>query len=242
MFAMLTNVSDSPAFLRVCAAVLGLGAALLCVPAMAAEKAPPRLETAKPAPAKPPPVKSDLAHRDPPKAEAPPAEAATPAAGTKPEAGAKAEDETGDLPQFVSLRSREANLRRGPGEEFRIDWVYKRQGMPLVLLDRFDVWRQVRDPEGATGWMHRQMLSSKRTAMVVGAARPVLDKPEADARTVARAEPGAVGEVERCEGRWCLLDFPGRKGWLDKAGLWGIDLPEDLRAAAKAAKEPPAAN
>jgi SH3-like domain-containing protein len=169
------------------------------------------------------------------------AETRKPAAVAEPESGegGGVEEANGDLPHFVSLRAREANLRRGPGQEFRIEWVYKRQGMPLVLLDRFDVWRQVRDPEGTVGWMHRQMLSSKRTVMIVGEARPVKDKPDAAAAQIATAEPGAVGELERCEGAWCLVDFPGpsQNGWLPKNGLWGTDLPADLSAAKSA---PPA--
>lgn len=142
-------------------------------------------------------------------------------------------DEAEKLPHFISLRTREANLRRGPGMDFRIDWVYRRQGMPLVLLDRFDRWRQVRDPDGVVGWMDRQMLTSKRTVMILGEARPLKDKAEETSRTVALVEPGAIGALERCETRWCLVDFPGigQQGWLDKAGLWGVDLPADLRAA-----------
>lgn len=166
-----------------------------------------------------------------------PALASEPAAGTS----AAAEDENGDLPQFVSLRAREANLRRGPGKDFRIEWVYKRQGMPLVLLDRFENWRQVRDSEGTVGWMDRQMLSSKRTVMIVGAQQKLKDKPEASSRTLALAEPGAIAEWERCDGAWCLVDFPGpgEKGWLARKNLWGTDLPEDLSAAKPAPSNNP---
>jgi SH3-like domain-containing protein len=158
----------------------------------------------------------------------------------------RAEETAGALPQFISLRAPEANLRRGPGDEFRIDWVYRRRGLPLVLLDRFGNWRQVRDPDGATGWMHRNMLSSKRTVMVMGDLRALKDKPEAASRTLAFAEPGAIGDLERCEAGWCRVDFPGpgQAGWIEADALWGADLPSDLAALnpAPPAKREPAAN
>ena len=41
------------------------------------------------------------------------------------------------LPRFVSLKGSEGNARRGPGLTHRIDWVFTRAGMPLMLWVRF---------------------------------------------------------------------------------------------------------
>ena len=37
------------------------------------------------------------------------------------------------LPRFVSLKAGEGNVRRGPSLSHRIDWVFKRRDMPLVV-------------------------------------------------------------------------------------------------------------
>ena len=37
------------------------------------------------------------------------------------------------LPRFVSLKGDEGNARRGPGLTHRIDWVFTRPGMPLMI-------------------------------------------------------------------------------------------------------------
>ena len=43
--------------------------------------------------------------------------------------------ETGrPLPRFVSLKSSKVNMRRGPGKEFRIDWVYYRKNLPVKII------------------------------------------------------------------------------------------------------------
>ena len=37
------------------------------------------------------------------------------------------------LPRFVSLNASEANVRRGPSLNHRIDWVFVRKGTPLQI-------------------------------------------------------------------------------------------------------------
>ena len=56
-------------------------------------------------------------------------------------------------PHFMSLRSNEVNLRAGPGEQYPIHWVYRRKGLPIEILDSYDVWRHVRDWQGTEGWI-----------------------------------------------------------------------------------------
>ena len=37
------------------------------------------------------------------------------------------------MPRYVSLKAGEANARRGPSLSHKIDWVYKRRGVPLEI-------------------------------------------------------------------------------------------------------------
>ena len=72
------------------------------------------------------------------------------------------------LPRFVSLKSDEVNLRTGPGKRYPIDWIYRRRGLPVEIIDEFDDWRRVRDHDGTVGWVHRFMLVSQRTSRPSG--------------------------------------------------------------------------
>ena len=70
--------------------------------------------------------------------------------------GAQAEEERGSvtnlpLPRFVSLKSSEVNVRRGPSLTHRIDWVYKRRDLPVEVTAEYGHWRRVRDRDGAAG-------------------------------------------------------------------------------------------
>lgn len=159
-----------------------------------------------------------------------------------PSAGA-AEGRTGPsglpLPRFASLASDHVNMRKGPGLEYPIRWVYRRKGLPMRILDEADVWRKVEDPDGEIGWIHAARLSSRRTVLVRGAVAEVRRTPSRAARVLLRVEPGVIGELSRCQARWCLVTFEGVRGWIARDHLWGVSRePSDPADAGSAA--PPA--
>lgn len=129
------------------------------------------------------------------------------------------------LPRFVSVRAKTAHLRTGPGVRYPVEWVYVRPRMPIEITAEFEHWRKVRDWEGTEGWIHRNLLSGRRTVLVLGKAgtsRTLRRDPNAGAEIVARAEPGVIAEVLECETRWCRVEARGRKGWIDRAAVWGV--------------------
>ena len=88
------------------------------------------------------------------------------------------------LPRFVSLRSDTVYMRAGPGERFPIEWVYKRKAYPVQIIDSFEHWRKIEDVEKTQGWIHKKMLSNRRTALT--------DK---DERTVMYAKKNTSSKV-----------------------------------------------
>ncbi len=127
------------------------------------------------------------------------------------------------IPRFVSLRTDPINLRTGPGVRYPVEWVYVRRRLPVEVIAEFDTWRQIRDPDGAEGWVHQTMLSGRRTAMVKTAA--VLRRDGADsAAELANVEKGVIVSVQRCPagGEYCRVDAGGIQGWLKRDRLWGV--------------------
>ena len=75
--------------------------------------------------------------------------------------------ETGyEMPRHVSLGADAVNLRRGPGLDYPIEWRYVRNGYPVQILDEYEAWRRIIDPEGDYGWVHKSLLSGRRTGIV----------------------------------------------------------------------------
>jgi SH3-like domain-containing protein len=120
-------------------------------------------------------------------------------------------------------------MRTGPGKNYPAVWLYVRADLPIKVVEVYPNWRKIEDPDGAQGWMLVHLLSDTRTAVVTGdAPRAMRDAPDDGAAIVYRAEPGVVGRLSRCEGDWCLLDVGGRKGFIRKAHVWGVDPQESF--------------
>lgn len=126
------------------------------------------------------------------------------------------------LPRFVSLKTDEGNARRGPSLDHRIDWVFVRENMPLVITAEYDNWRRVEDRDGEGGWMHYAMLSGTRTVIVDEDQLPLRTHPEEGAREIALLEQDVIARLDSCEIAWCRISAGGYGGWAPKSALWGV--------------------
>ncbi len=127
------------------------------------------------------------------------------------------------LPRFVSLKTDEGNVRRGPAMNHRIDWVFVRQNMPLRITAEYENWRRVEDRDGEGGWIHYAMLSGTRTAIVDEDLLPLRTQPADDARETALLQQDVVALVEACQIEWCWISAGGYGGWAPKTALWGVE-------------------
>jgi SH3-like domain-containing protein len=133
------------------------------------------------------------------------------------------------LPRFVSLKSDDVNVRRGPGQEYEIAFTFVKEGLPVEITQEFDNWRKIRDSEGAEGWVFHSLLSGKRTAIVAPWAAdgnsgpfPAHADPEASSAVVAYLAPKVVSDVEECRNNWCRISGRGYGGWIEQDKLWGV--------------------
>jgi SH3-like domain-containing protein len=130
------------------------------------------------------------------------------------------------LPRFVSLKSDNVNVRRGPGQEYEIAFTFVKTGLPVEITQEFDNWRKIRDSEGAEGWVFHSLLSGKRTALVApwdkSGPFPAYAEAEAGASVVAYLEPKVIADVEQCTGAWCEITVKGYDGWIEQERLWGV--------------------
>lgn len=130
-----------------------------------------------------------------------------------------------EVPYWASLQKDKAFARAGPMATYQIEWVFRRKLLPVKVIKRYGVWRQIVDPSGWTGWMHANMLSRKRTAVVTGPVIAIRAAPQESARLMWRAEPGVVGELGDCEKGWCEFAVERRAGWVRQDQIWGAGEP-----------------
>lgn len=134
------------------------------------------------------------------------------------------------VPRFVSLKGEKAFARTGPGLRYPIAWVFEKPRLPVEIIQEFDTWRKIRGPKGEEGWVHQTLVSGRRMVLVTKEDPITLRKsPQADARAVAKAEPGVIAELLRCEGDLCELQKDNYRGWTDRNSLWGIYEGEQIK-------------
>ena len=130
--------------------------------------------------------------------------------------------EAEDLPYWASISVEEAFMRVGPGEQFPIEWIYRRQGLPVKVVRFHQGWRLVREPDGTEGWIYNGLLSLRRTAIVTGEGLAAMRAEGAAGASLRwNVEPGVVGELGECGAGWCEFDVDGHRGWIEADRLWG---------------------
>ncbi len=142
------------------------------------------------------------------------------------------------LPRFVSLKASRVNLRKGPGVEYPTAWVFRQAGLPVEVVREYEIWREVRDAEGTTGWVIRSLLSARRTAQILP-WEVKTDKPRprveirsgqrSTASPVAIVEAGVVADVHDCDGTWCHVGVAAYQGYVEQKKLWGVYTGEVVR-------------
>ena len=126
------------------------------------------------------------------------------------------------IPRYVSLKVKEANARRGPSLSHKIDWIYKRQNMPLEIYAEYENWRRVRDFEGLGGWVHYTLLSGTRYVLVKNELLEMRLLPSIDAQVIAKVPQLNIATLDKCNKDWCRIIDGGYKGWVPKKEIWGV--------------------
>lgn len=129
--------------------------------------------------------------------------------------------------RYAVLDADKVNLRAGPGLRYPVEWVFVRRGWPVEIISEFGYWRKVRDIDGTSGWVHRNLLSAKRRVIVMGDIEIAYRDPDPAAEQVMMLEKGVVADLEECDGDWCQIVAGSREGWARRDKLWGTeDAPE----------------
>ena len=126
------------------------------------------------------------------------------------------------VPRFVSIHAPKVNVRTGPGARYPVDWVLVRKSMPVEIVAEFEHWRKIRDWQGTEGWVHQNMLSGNRTAVVMNEIRALRRNANDASPIVAKVEPGVIGRVLSCEDAWCRLEISGFRGYMKRTEIWGV--------------------
>jgi len=129
--------------------------------------------------------------------------------------------------EMVAIAGDDINMRSGPGTEHEVLWKLD-SGFPVEVVTTKGEWLQVRDFEGANGWVHKK--TTQKTAFAIVKANKGTDQqinvrqePDPKAAVVARAGYGVVFKVLERKDGWVRVEHgQGVTGWVDGRLLWGL--------------------
>ncbi len=122
---------------------------------------------------------------------------------------------------FLSLRNDKVNLRQGPSFEYPIKLIYKKKHLPVIIVDRLETWRKIKDFENNSGWIHISQLSKKKSAINIENNSVIYTKPSIYSEPIARLEIGRLVLVKKCKIKWCKITSGNFNGWILENYLWG---------------------
>ena len=123
---------------------------------------------------------------------------------------------------FLTLRNDKVNLRQGPSFEYPVKLFYKKKFLPVVVQDKFDNFRKIRDHENNTGWVHISQLSKKKAALTLDDEQLIFSKPTIYSKPLAILKKGRLCRIHKCKDEWCKISVERYKGWIKKDILWGL--------------------
>jgi len=133
--------------------------------------------------------------------------------------------------RFVAMRADKVHARSGPDKRYPIEWIYQQQYYPVEIIGEYDQWRKIKDYDGTTTWVRKNLLTNTRYALVIEPGENnIYEKDNLEADVIARAENGVIGKIKKCNASFCYLSFNNRiEGWMPRTVLYGIKKDEEIR-------------
>ena len=122
---------------------------------------------------------------------------------------------------FLSLKNSEANLRQGPSFEYPVKLTYKKKYLPVIVLDRSESWRKIKDFYNNSGWIHISQLSKRKSAINTEKNSIIYKNPTIYSKPIAKLEIGRLVIIKKCKNEWCKINSGPYTGWIFKKFLWG---------------------
>ena len=123
---------------------------------------------------------------------------------------------------FLTLRNDKVNLRQGPSFDYPIKLFYKKKFLPVLVQEKYENFRKIRDHENNTGWVHISQLSKKKAAIIIDDNQIVFNSPSVYSRPSVILKKGRLCKIKKCKNNWCKVKVENFEGWIKKNSLWGL--------------------
>ena len=123
--------------------------------------------------------------------------------------------------EFLTLKNSKVNLRQGPSFDYPIKLIYKKKYLPVIILNKIETWRQIKDHQNNSGWIHISQLTKKKSAININENSIVYKNPTVYSKPIVKLKIGRLVLIKKCKKEWCQIETGNYKGWTLKKFLWG---------------------
>ena len=120
---------------------------------------------------------------------------------------------------FLTLRYDKVNLRQGPSRDYPVKIFYKKKFLPVLVQDKYENFRKIKDHENNSGWIHVSQLSKKKAAIVINEETILFKNPTIYSKPLAILKKGKLTKIKKCKDEWCKVTSNDYKGWLKSTYL-----------------------
>ena len=128
----------------------------------------------------------------------------------------------GNESYYLMLKNSKVNVRMGPGLDYPVKFIYKKQYLPVKVIDKKENFRKVIDHKKNSGWIHISQLK-KINSIIVLSNRILFKKPTLNSKPIANIESGRLFVLKKCKKDWCEVSSLNYTGWINMDNVWGKD-------------------
>ena len=121
---------------------------------------------------------------------------------------------------FLMLKNNKVNVRYGPGFDYPIKFIYKKNKLPVQVIDKKENFRKIIDHKKNSGWIHISQLK-KSESLIVTSNKVLFKKPTKYSKPLAKIEKGRLLIVIKCDESWCKVSSQNYSGWIKTDNVWG---------------------
>lgn len=124
------------------------------------------------------------------------------------------------MAERLSVSSKIANIRSGPGTTHEILWKVERY-YPIRVVKKAGSWINFRDFEGDEGWIHTSLVDENPTVITIKDTCNVRTGPGTDHDVIFTVEKGIPFLILDRQKSWIQIQHAdGDRGWIHKSLVW----------------------
>ena len=113
-----------------------------------------------------------------------------------------------------------ANIRSGPGTQYKILWKVEKYH-PLFVIKKSGDWYRFRDFENDQGWIHKSLLGSVETVITIEDICNIRSGPGTEFEILFTVEKGIPFKVIKRQDHWLHIEHADKdRGWIHDSLVW----------------------